>query len=306
MATQRQYEAATLFNMRCVDMRHLWEPSREYLGKPTEKPNYFGMWIVPKTQAHWSTEPVFASAMQAFQKLLGGQLQNFAQNPNAVIWPIMDGDMPSSQGKTSEFAKGHWMLSASTGNVPNIELVQSGAVAPVKLHSRAGVKPGDYCMLGVTAAVKQNQANGVKFYLSACVFTHPGEEIVFANSVSGAELMRQAQAQGLQVAGFGNAPGGFGNAPGGFGAPAAAPGGFGGQPGGFTSGGAPHAQTAPAFGAPSTAPNGPAFGGNAAFPSSAPQGAPGFGTAAPQPSAGHAAQGAPGFAAPNFGQFPGR
>src|SRR3954464_3693173 len=145
---QRQYEAATLFNLRCVDMRHLWEPSREYMGKPTEKPNYFGSWIVPKTQAHWSTEPIFASAMQAFSKLLAGQLQNFAQNPNAVVWPISDGDMPSPSGKTSEFAKGHWLLGASTGNMPNIELVQSGAVAPVKLHSRVGVKPGDHCMLG--------------------------------------------------------------------------------------------------------------------------------------------------------------
>lgn len=251
-------------------MRHLWEPSREYMGKPTEKPNYFGSWIVPKTQAHWSTEPIFASAMQAFQKLLGGQLQNFAQNPNAVIWPIADGDMPSPTGKTSEFAKGHWLISASTGNPPNVELVQAGATAPVKLHSRVGVKPGDYCMLGVTAAVKQNQANGVKFYLNACVFTHPGEEIVFANSVSGAELMRQAQAQGLQVAGFGSAP---------------APGGFGGQPGGFTPGAAPGAQMNPgSFAAPGTVPNGPAFGGNAAFPSN------------PAPG---------GFGAPQPGQFPG-
>lgn len=273
---QRQYEAATLFNLRCVDMRHLWEPSREYMGKPTEKPNYFGSWIVPKTQAHWSTEPIFASAMQAFSKLLAGQLQNFAQNPNAVVWPITDGDMPSPQGKTSEFAKGHWLLSASTGNPPNIELVQSGAVAPVKLHSRVGVKPGDHCMLGVTAAVKQNQPNGVKFYLNACVFTHPGEEIVFANSVSGAELMRQAQAQGLQVAGFGSAP-----AAGGFGGGAPAPGGFGGQPGGFTPGAAPGAPTNPGGFAPqATAPSGPVFGGGVASPFNQP-GAPGFNPGGP-------------------------
>ncbi len=108
-------------------MRHLWEPSREYLGKPTEKPNYFGLWLVPKTQAHWSTEPIFGGVMQAFGKLLAGQLQHFAQNPNAVQWPIADGDLPSPSGKTSKFAKGHWLFSASTGNPPNIELVQAGA-----------------------------------------------------------------------------------------------------------------------------------------------------------------------------------
>jgi hypothetical protein len=272
MVANRQYEAATVFNARCADMRHLWEPSREYLGKPTEKPNYFGLWLIPKTQAHWSSEPVFGGVMAAFGKLLAGQLQHFAQNPNAVQWPIADGDMPSPTGKTSEFAKGHWLFGASTGNQPNIELVQAGAPAPVKLQTRVGVKPGDYCMLGVTAAVKQNQPNGVKFYLNACVFTHPGEEIVFANSVSGAELMRQAQAQGLQVAGFAPAGGGFG-APGGF---APQPGGFGGAPGGFTPPGAGGFAPTTASPAPLTAPNGPAFGGGAAFPSNA---QPGYGQA---------------------------
>lgn len=293
MANNRQYESATIFNARCADMRHLWEPSREYLGKPTEKPNYFGLWLVPKTQAHWSTEPIFGGVMQAFQKLLGGQLQNFAQNPNAVIWPIADGDMPSPTGKTSDFAKGHWLFGASTGNKPKIELVQTGAPAPIELQTRVGVKPGDFCMLGVTAAVKQNQPNGVKFYLNACVFTHPGEEIVFANSVSGAELMRQAQAQGLQVAGFG--------APGGFGAPQGQPGGFGGQaPGGFTPPGAGGFAPTMANPAPLTAPNGAGFTGGAAFPSNA---QPGYG--APQGPGGFNPGQAPGGFVPP-GQFPQR
>jgi hypothetical protein len=152
----------------------------------------------------------------------------------------------------------------------------------VKLPAKVGVKSGDHCMLGVTAAVKQNDPRGVKFYLNAVVFTHPGEEIVFANSVSGAELMRMAQQQGLQVAGFSGAPGGFGGAPGG---------GFGAAPGqnaGFQN---PAVQGAPGFshGAPQGQHPGfapttvnPAFGGapaasgmpngqfgNAAFPSSA-------------------------------------
>jgi hypothetical protein len=274
-------------------MGHLWTPSTTYKGQQTQKPNYFGMWLVPKTAGHWSQEPVFAGAMQAFQKLLQGQLQAFAQNPNAVIWPIADGDMPSPDGKTSEFAKGHWLFSASSGNPPGIELVQQGGQL-VKLPNKVGVKSGDYCMLGVTAAVKQNQPNGVKFYLNAVVFTHPGEEIVFANSVSGAELMRLAEQQGLRPTGFSGAAGGFGGQPGGgFPGAGAAPGGFGGQPGGFTPGAAPGAPTNPGgFAQPATAPSGPGFGGGAAFPSSpAPSGpAPGgFG----QP-----------FAAP--GGFPGR
>jgi len=64
-------------------------------------------------------------------------------------------------------------------------------------------------MAGVTAAVKQNDPRGVKLYLNAVVFSSPGEEIVFANSVSGAELMRMAEQQGLRPAGFSPSPGGF-------------------------------------------------------------------------------------------------
>lgn len=226
MNAKRQYEPVTIFNARIVDMRHLWTPSTEFKGQQTQKPNYFAMFIVPKTQAHWSTEPIFGGAMAAFGKLLQGQLQWASQNPNQVVWPIVDGDMPSPEGKSSEFAKGHWLFSASTSNAPNVELAQAGG-ALVKLQNKVGVKSGDFVMCGVTAAVKQNDPRGVKFYLNAVVFTAPGEEIVFANSVSGAELMRMAEAQGLRVAGFAPNAGGFApqGAPGGF-TPPAGPAGF--------------------------------------------------------------------------------
>lgn len=278
---QRQYESATIFANRIVDMRHLWTPSTEYKGQQTQKPNYFASFITPKTQAHWSSEPAFAGVMAAFGKLLQGQLQTFANMPHAVDWPISDGDMPNKEGKSSDWAKGHWVYSASTGNPPTVELAQPNGTL-IKLSNKVGVKSGDNTMVGLTAAVKQNDARGVKFYLNAVVFTSPGEEIVFANSVSGAELMRMAQQQGLQVAGFTGSPAGFGTppaAPGGFGAPPqGAPGGFGGgaQP---NFGGAP----APAFAAPQP-------GGFQ------PQGAPGFWQG--QPPAGGAGPGMPQFAAP--------
>lgn len=276
---QRQYESATVFNARIVDMRHLWSPSTEYMGKPSTKPNYFGMFIVPKTQAQWFSEPALAGIAAACGKL-------YANNPHVVVWPVVDGDMPNmATGKTSDFAKGHWMFSGSTSNPPNVELAQAGGQL-VKLTNRVGVKPGDYVMAGVTAAVKQNDPRGVKLYLNAVVFSSPGEEIVFANSVSGAELMKMAQAQGLQVAGFGGAPGfaqqpfgatgGFPGAQQPFGAPQGGPGGFApqGAPGftppgtGFAHGqgnGNPAINTAPGqFGTPGV--------GNATFPSNpAPQ-----------------------------------
>lgn len=190
-------------------MRHLWTPSHEYQGKQTQKPNYFAGFLVPKTQAHWSTEPIFGGVMQAFGKLLSGQLQPYAGNPSMVGWPIIDGDMPNpTTQKVSEHAKGHWLYNASTNSAPNVELCQAGG-SLVKLQNKVGVKSGDYVMTGLTAAVKSNMPNAVKFYLNAVLFCSPGEEIVFANSVSGAELMKYAEAQGLRPAGFSASPGGF-------------------------------------------------------------------------------------------------
>lgn len=262
---QRQYEAATVFNARIVDMRHLWEPSREYMGKPTEKPNYFASFIVPKTMAQWFGEPALAGIAAACGKI-------YAVNPHVTQWPVVDGDMPTPKGESSEWAKHHWIFSASTGNPPNIELAQAGG-ALVKLTNKVGVKSGDVTMAGVTAAVKQNDPRGVKLYLNAVVFCSPGDEIVFANSVSGAELMKMAQAQGLQVAGFAGAPSGFGGAPQGgpatFGQFQQAPGGFApnGAPGFTQPGGgfAPTTQNPAPGGAPGL--GGQGFGGSATFPS---------------------------------------
>ncbi|MEL7086869.1 MAG: ssDNA-binding protein [Planctomycetota bacterium] len=250
---QRQYESATVFNCRNVDMRHLWTPSTEYKGKKTEKPNYFGMFIVQKTVPQWFNEPALAGIAAACGKI-------YQNAPHVVTWPVIDGDLPSPEGKISDFAKGHWLFSASTGNPPNIEVVQAGGQL-VKLPNRVGVKPGDYCMVGVTAAVKQNDPRGVKLYLNAVVFSSPGEEIVFANSVSGAELMRMAEQQGLRPAGFS----GFGGAPQGFGTSPQNVGGFGGTPqGGFTPGSPPNGQPqgfAPGNPAPGAFGGAPAPGG---------------------------------------------
>lgn len=278
MTAKRQYEPFTLFNVRIVDMRHLWSPSDSYKGQKQQKPNYFAGFIVPKTQPQWHTEPALAGLVQALGKI-------HANNPQIIDWRINDGDQPNAEGKQSEFAKGHWLFNASTEQPPNVEIVQAGGTL-AKLTGKIGVKSGDYCMVGGTAAVSGQNNRAIKLYLNAVVFSAPGEEIVFANSVSGAELMQQAQRQGLQVAGFSPSPGGFG-APTGGGQPFGAPGAFQPPQSGFPGqGGAPFGQAptsgfAPTQGAPAfaaaPAQNGPATAGPAGtgFPSSAPQfGAP--------------------------------
>ena len=229
---QRQYEPFTLFNVRIVDLRHLWVPSDQYKGQKQQKPNYFAGFIVQKTQAQWSAEPALAGLVAALGKL-------YATNPQIIDWRIQDGDTPNAEGKSSEFAKGHWLFNASTEQPPNVELVLAGG-ALVKLTNKVGVKSGDYCMVGGTAAVSGQNNRAAKLYLNAVVFSSPGEEIVFANSVSGAELMQRAQQQGLQVAGFSGAPA--------FGSP----------------------QGAPPFGQPSPSGFAPSIGGPAFAAASAP------------------------------------
>jgi hypothetical protein len=254
--TQRYYISTTLFNMRAVNIRHLWEASNEYKGQKTQKPNWFGTFIAPKTRAGWWEEPIFAGAMGAFADLCGKSGLQF----NMVTeWPIKDGDVPNEPGKgPAEWAKGHWVVGGSSGQGIKVEIVQNGT--PVALPNRALVKPGDYCALGVSAAVKQNNPRALKFFLNTVLFTGQGEEIAVGNSVSGAELMQQAQAQGLQVTGFNGSVGGF--------APSVQPGpGFAPQgPGGFAPSG-----PAPAFQPPQSA--GPGFLGQPGTPQSP---APGF------------------------------
>lgn len=295
---QRQYEAFTLFNVRIVDMRHLWSPSDTYKGQKQQKPNYFAGFIVQKTQVQWHLEPALGGLVQALGRL-------YANNPQIVDWRIEDGDTPNAEGKSSDFAKGHWLFNGSSGNPINTELVQAGGQL-VKLANRTGVKPGDYCMVGGTVAVSGQNQRAAKIYLNAVVFSSPGEEIVFANSVSGAQLMEDARKQGLNPVGFQGAGGGFAPPPGGapFGQPPA------GSPFGQPQGGFPQGGGAPFGGSPpnghlgafapmpaSGFPNGnPAFGGapghggtpngghgNVTFPSNQPQGA--FGAAPQNPFA---------------------
>lgn len=225
MVAQRQYEAFTLFNVRIADMRHLWTPSTTYKGKEQQKPNYFAGFLIQKTQADWRREPALAGLTAAYGKL-------YANNPQLIDWRVEDGDTPNAEGKSSEFAKGNWLMNASSSNPPTVELVQAGG-ALVKLQNKVGVKSGDYCMIGGTAAVSGQNNRAIKLYLNAVVFTAPGDEIVFANSVSGAELMQQAQKQGLQVAGFAGSSGGFAPPPQGQSAP------FGGAVTAFPSSGLP-------------------------------------------------------------------
>lgn len=196
---QRVYKPATIFNARMVGMRNLWEPSREYMGKPTEKPNYLVTVIIPKTRANWFEEPVLGDYTKAAQELYGAAMSHtpFPQ----IAWPCKDGDITDPGRAQAEWRKGMWVLTGSSTSPITVTINQNGI--PVPLVNRAGVKPGDFVAVGISLAVNSNNPRAVKCYCNTVMFMGPGEEIAVGNSVSAAELMEQAKAQGLNVTGYG-------------------------------------------------------------------------------------------------------
>ena len=209
MATQRVYKQTTILNARAAGMKNLWEPSTSFQGKAQDKPSYLFSFIVPKTRGHWSEEPAFANFTACAQELYQQVLAHipFAQ----IVWPVKDGDAPPEYGKPPiEWCKGHWFVSGSSSSPIETNVVQNGV--PVKIMNRTLVKPGDFCSVGGAMAQKTNMPNGVKLFINSVLFTAPGDEIAVGNSISGAELMAQAKAQGLNVTGFGGGgvPGRFG------------------------------------------------------------------------------------------------
>jgi hypothetical protein len=274
-----------LFNSRMVNMQHLWNPSTEYLGKKTDKPNYFITVVTAKTRQNWWEEPLLAPAWAAYDQLL----QKSGMTPQMITeWPIKDGDMPPEPGKApSEWAKGHWILGGSSSSPIKAEIVQNSNVA--LLPAKVGVKPGDYVALGCSAAIKQNNPRALKHFCNSVLFTAPGEEIAVGNSVSGAELMRSAQAQGLNPVGFGAPSQQYGDfrtaaGPGGASMPQGGP--------GFPHGG--NAAPQPGF----VPPNGPGgFAPTPAIPATA------YPSSQPQQPGGYPGGG---FNQPGPGAFPGR
>lgn len=240
---QRIYKYATIFGVQITGLKNLWEPSTSYRGQPTQKPNYITSVIIPKRAAHWSQEPVMAGFTAACMELYQAAMSRIPFEQ--VVWPVKDGDLPPEAGKPPiEWTRGHWFLSASSSSPINVDLVQNGQ--PVKLTNRAQVKAGDYVTLSGALAVKTNDPRGVKFYGNNVLFMNPGEEIAIGNGVTGAQLMEQARAQGLNITGF--TPGHAG----GFGAPSPAQ-----FPALQTPGAPGFTQPAPAgFGAPTPPSNG--------------------------------------------------
>jgi Protein of unknown function (DUF2815) len=276
----RIYKNSAIYECRAVGLRNLWEPSTTFQGKAVEKPNYLVTVIMRKTRANWYEEPALADFATSCQELYTAAMSHV---PFPIVeWPIKDGDAADNMGRApAEWRKGHWILNGSSTTPIEVSINQGGVTIP--LRNRADVKSGDYVMVTTSCAVNSNNPRAVKCYINKVVFMSPGEEIVIGNSISTAELMEKAKAQGLNVTGFGGgAPQqGFGFAPlpvsGQPGQTAAFPSSGplppnGGPQPGFQQGFAFAPTQAPPAGQPATGQfgnSGPASG--SAFPSSGPQ-----------------------------------
>ena len=197
---QRQYKPFTLFNVRIVDMRHLWSPSDTYKGQKQQEPSYLAGFITPKTQAQWHLEPALAGLTAALGKLSPTTRRSWIGVFKTATCRARKANLPSSPRVTGCSTRPPNSLRTSTWRKLEVAL-------ELELQNKVGVKSGDYCMIGGTAAVSGQNNRAAKLYLNAVVFSAPGEEIEFANSVSGAELMQQAQDRSCRLPGFSGAPG---------------------------------------------------------------------------------------------------
>jgi hypothetical protein len=254
-----------LFNGQALFSNRLFDPeTKDFAGKPLDKPSFSLNIRYPKTQPNWYDEPLLKPLADACKVVMTRDMPNTPFN--YVEFPIKDGDRPNKQGKVPDWAKGHWYVRASSTFAPKVEQIVNGAQSELPSLQLGGKKlwnDGDFVCVALSIGKRLNDNVGIRCYLNSVLFTGKGAEISTGGAgVDWSAAMQLAHEQGISIeksagdAGNGFPGGGFpgaGGAPAGF--PGAAPAG---APGGFNPGGAapfnPGGTAAPGFGAgPTTA-----------------------------------------------------
>lgn len=196
---KRNYKTATIYNARVINMKNLWEPNKEFNGRPVDKPAFIITIMVKKTRQNWFEEPGLAEFTHSAQALYN---ESIAPVPfQQIDWPIKDGDVSDPKFGQPEWRMGHWLLTATSTLPVEVYININGTPTPLKERSR--VKNGDYVGINVSLAVRMNDQKGVKCYLNKVIFMAEGEEIVTGGGKSMSEMMSDAKAQGMNVSGFG-------------------------------------------------------------------------------------------------------
>jgi Protein of unknown function (DUF2815) len=249
MSTTRELTSLYLYNAQALFIDRLFDPeTKDFAGKPLDKPSYSVLMRFPKTMPNWYDEPQLQAFRETCRKVMDRDLAGVPFQ--YVEFPIKDGDKPNKQGKTPDWAVGHWTIRASTTFIPLVEQMVDGVqtqIASFTMGGRKLWKNGDFCCVEVNMGKRLNDNVGIRCYLKGVIFTCPGAEV----SVGGGappdwkNAFAQADAQGIKIktgGGFNPGDGFPGGQQGGFN-PGAAPGGFNpgqqGAQGGFNPGAAP-------------------------------------------------------------------
>ena len=202
-----------LFNAQAVFSNRLFDPETKDLGgKLLDKPSFSVNLRFPKTKANWTEEPALRSFVEACKTIY---LREMAGMPaNRVEFPIKDGDIPNNKGKTPDWAKGHWVIRASSTYKPTVEQMVSGVKTELPSLSMGAKKiwhDGDYVAAALSIAKRLNDNIGIRCYLNSILFTGKGEEIATGGgaSVDWNAALEDAKAQGIHVNQDAPAAGGF-------------------------------------------------------------------------------------------------
>jgi hypothetical protein len=243
MATGRELVNIFLFNGQAVYSRRLFEPeTKDFAGKPLDKPSYSLNIRYPKTRPNWYEEPALKSFTNACQTV---KMRDMADVPfQRIEFPIRDGDLPNQKNKIPDWARGHWYVRASTTYVPKVYQTVDGVqseLPALMLGSQRLWGDGDTVSVALSIGKRLTDAVGIRCYLNSVMFTDHGPELkTSGGDTDWGEAFTQAAAEGITIkTGSGpfntGAGGGFnpgaGNGPGGFNP------GAGGGPSGFNPGG---------------------------------------------------------------------
>ena len=238
MAQARELISVVLFNGQAVYSKRLFEPETTDMGgKPLDKPSFSINVRFPKTKANWYEEPLLKPLVTACQTIMARDMVGVAFQ--YVQFPIKDGDAPNKNGKVPDFAKGHWIVKASSTYAPKVEQMVNGVPSELQTLMLGGRKlwgDGDYIAVSLALGKRLTDNVGIKAYLNSACFTGKGVELATGGGAATdwAAAMELAKQAGIEIqsetngAAFGTAAG---PQPGGFPGAGANPAGFGTAPG---------------------------------------------------------------------------
>ena len=209
MSENREIYACAIYDIRLAYIRRLWEPeTKDFSGRPLDRPRYSVVGFIPKTKEKWTDEPIFESVRAASAQIYRNEFRGTPADQ--LIWPVKDGDVPNTKGVVAEWLKDCWRVTADTtsGDYLTVQFDQGDGklihLTEAKLGGRVVVKDGDYGTLFVGLTKSAGREPGIKTYLNGVVFTRNGEPLKLGGARQNTEAMiREARDKGLIKGSYG-------------------------------------------------------------------------------------------------------